>query len=80
MHSLVRRLMQPSSPQLPRDDSQRPAPKNLKKGALWFLLTLVVVAALIAFVLPKKQAKDGDTSPAHRAQSPAYDHPNPAQR
>lgn len=74
--------MQPSSPQLPRDDAQRPAPKNLKKGALWFLLALLVAAALIAFMLPKKQAKDSDTlpPPEHRTQSPAYDHPNPAKR
>jgi hypothetical protein len=69
--------MQPHPPQLPHEDAQRPVPVNLKKGALWFLLALVVVAALLAFWLPTKQAKDRSQlpPPAHRTQSPAYDHP-----
>lgn len=72
--------MQPHPPQLPREDAQRPAPASLKKGALWFLLAVALVAALLAFWLPDKQAKDagpqsGAPTQVQRTQSSAYDHP-----
>ncbi len=43
--------------QLPTDDAERPAPRNLKAGA-WVLLLLVAVAlALGAFFWPKPAAQ-----------------------
>lgn len=47
--------MQPHPPQLPTDAPASPAPKNLKKGALLLLVLVGIVAALIAWLLPKKQ-------------------------
>lgn len=69
--------MQPSSPQLPRDNPSRPASKNLRKGALWIVLALAVIIAALAFLLPRQQAKDTDKLPAtpHRTAAPGYNHP-----
>lgn len=53
--------MQPHSPQLPTDHPTAPAPKSLKKGALYLVIVVAVVAVLIAFLLPKKQAEASQT-------------------
>ena len=69
--------MQPHPTQLPRDDAQRPQSKDLKKGALWLLLLLVAVVALIAFLLPQRQV-EGRNAPLptqHQVTSPAYSNP-----
>lgn len=76
--------MQPHPPQLPTDAPTSPAPKNLKKGALMLLLVVAVVAALVAFLLPKKQGdankvptptQQPSSSSAQRAQVGAYKNP-----
>lgn len=53
--------MQPHPPQLPTDAPTSLAPKKLKKGALLLLLAVAVLAALIAFLLPKKQVEASQT-------------------
>jgi hypothetical protein len=55
--------MQPHPPQLPTDAPASPAPKNLKKGTLLLLGVVAIIAALIAFMLPKKQV-EASKSPA----------------
>ena len=64
--------MQPHPPQLPTQDPRSPAPKNLKRGALFLLAAIVVVAALIAFLVPKKHVEPGSTEHRTSAESPAY--------
>jgi hypothetical protein len=49
--------MQAHPPQLPTDDANRPVPKRLKKGMLFLLVGIAVVATLIAFMVPKKQVE-----------------------
>lgn len=65
--------MQPTTPQLPRDDSRGPTVKRLKKGGLWLLLALAAIAALIALCLPKEPVE------AQRAGN-ATTQPTPAQQ
>jgi hypothetical protein len=75
--------MQPHPPQLPTDDATRPEPKSLKRGALWLLLAVVAVIALVALLLPKKQVEatkaaaptQQGTPGLQRAQSDAYKAP-----
>ena len=75
--------MQPHPPQLPTDDATRPVPKRLKMGMLMLFLVVVAAAALIAFILPKKQVEASrvpvsspSTSPqVQRAQADAYKSP-----
>ena len=69
--------MQPHPPQLHTDAPAAPAPRNLKKTAWLLLLSIAVVATLIAFILPKKQVEglNAPTSTQHRTESAGYDHP-----
>jgi hypothetical protein len=75
--------MQPHPPQLPTDAPDSPAPKRLNKGLLAIFLVVVVLVALVAFLLPKKQVESnkaaiptGQPAPAvQRAQADAYKSP-----
>jgi len=74
--------MQPHPPQLPTDAPTSPAPKNLKKGALVLFIVVAIGAAIIAFVLPKKQVQANHIPtqqqaprPVQQAQSNAYKTP-----
>lgn len=69
--------MQPHHPQLPTDAPTSSAPKTLKRGALLLLLVVAIVAAVTAFLLPKKQveSRDAPTSTEHHAESPGYNNP-----
>lgn len=74
--------MQPHPPQLPTDASTSPAPKNLKKGALLLFIVVAIGAAIIAFVMPEKQAQtdhaptqQGASRPMQQAQADAYKAP-----
>lgn len=74
--------MQPTS-QLPTDAPDSPAPKNLKRNALLLLLAVAIVAALVAWLLPRKQVEASRQPPttsqgtpsAQRAQTDAYKAP-----
>ena len=81
---LLLSYMQPHPPQLPTDAPTAPVPKNLKKGALRLFIVLVVVAAIVALLLPKKQvgasqtatpAQPGMPKQAQQAQTDAYKTP-----
>lgn len=74
--------MQPHPPQLPTDALTSPAPSRLKRGALVLFIVVAVVAAVIAFVLPKKQAEANHiptrqqaSGPVQQAQAGAYKAP-----
>jgi hypothetical protein len=69
--------MQPSSPLSSPDGLTSPAPKNLKKGALFLFVVVVVLAAIVALLMPKKQVagQNAPTPTQHQAASPAFDHP-----
>ncbi|TDN40235.1 hypothetical protein A8B98_15255 [Hymenobacter sp. UV11] len=69
--------MQPHSPQLPTDDSATPTAKHWKKPTLYVLLVAAVLAALVAFLMPKKQVEGRNASPstAHRSSSPGFNSP-----
>lgn len=80
---LVTLCMQPHPPQLPTDAPTSPAPKNLKKGALLLFIVVAIGAAIVAFVLPKKQiqanhvpTQQGTSRPLQQAQSNAYKTPS----
>jgi hypothetical protein len=65
------------------DDASRPIPKKLKKGMLFLFVVIAAVAAIIAFMLPKKQveASQSPISPTsaapqvQRAQADAFKSP-----
>jgi len=74
--------MQPHPPQLPTDALTSPAPSRLKRGALVLFIVVAVVAAIIAFVLPKKQVEANHvptqqqaSGPVQQAQAGAYKAP-----
>ena len=59
------------------DAAATAGPRNWKKGALVLFFALAVIAALIAFMLPKKNV-DGQNAPSateHRATSPGFNNP-----
>ncbi len=59
------------------DAATTAGPTNWKKGALSLFVLVALLAALIAFLLPKKHVEGRNAPPAteHRAISPAYDNP-----
>jgi hypothetical protein len=70
--------MQPHPPQLPMDDVATTAgPKNCKRPALLLLAFVVMLLAIAALLLPKKQVS-GRNAPApteHSRQAPGYSDP-----
>gem|GEM_PF-3143249 len=70
-------VMQPHSPQLPTDSSSTPAAKHWKKPTLYVLLVAVVLVALVALLMPKKQVEGQSASPTteHPATSAGYKSP-----
>ena len=69
--------MQPHPPQLPTDGVADASTRHWHKPVLWLVLAAAILAALIAFVLPKKKVESRNAPPPteHRAQSPAYSNP-----
>lgn len=75
--------MQPHPPQLPTDAPTSPAPRGLRKGVVILLGIVVVLAALVAFLLPKKQVEGNKAAvpteqprpKEQRAQVGAYKNP-----
>ena len=71
--------MQPHPPQLPTQDPKAPVPRNLKRGALFVFVAIVLVAGLIAFLLPKKlvEGRNAPVPTEHRtsAQAPGFSSP-----
>lgn len=69
--------MQPHPPQLPTDGVAVASTRHWLKPVLWLVVAVAVLAAVIAFVLPKKQVESRNVpSPTqHRAHSPAYSDP-----
>ncbi|MVN78104.1 hypothetical protein GO988_17380 [Hymenobacter sp. HMF4947] len=70
--------MQPHPPQLPMNDVATTAgPRNWKRGALLLFCVVAGIAALIAFMLPKKRV-EGRNAPQpteHRSTSPGFNNP-----
>jgi hypothetical protein len=69
--------MQPHPPQLPTDGVAVSSPKRWQKPVLWFVVVVALLAALIAFILPKKLVQGQNAPPVHehRAQSPGFNNP-----
>jgi hypothetical protein len=76
--------MQPHPPQLPTDAPTSPAPRRLHRGLLLLLAVVIAVAALVAFLLPKKRVESTRGTPptaqpqprVQRAQADAYKSPS----
>jgi hypothetical protein len=60
--------------------AHQPGYRRLKRSALVVLLAAALVAAAVAFLLPKRQveSRNAPSSVQHRASSPAYSHPTQA--
>ncbi len=71
--------MQPHPPQLPTDGVADASTRHWHKPVLWLVVAATILAAFIAFVLPRKQVESRNAPPptAHSAQSPVYSNPNP---
>jgi hypothetical protein len=70
--------MQPHPPQLPTDSVADASTKHWHKPVLWLVLVVALLAAVIAFMLPKKQveSRNAPAPTEYRTQSPAYSNPN----